>query len=73
MTKKARVSKRVVNTKRHTVGYMIGKKFEKTASAVRMTDRGRVAGVRRVGDHLQAKIGCRPLSDLPCVLENQVK
>jgi hypothetical protein len=66
MTKK-RVSKRVVNSKRHTTHYVIGGKTVSVSEATTMARKGLLAGVRVVGNHIQSAIGCRPLSKLPTV------
>lgn len=62
---KLRISRRVVNTKRHTVGYIAKKKFYSTPQITRMAKRGEVSGVRVVGNHIQAPPGRRRLVDLP--------
>lgn len=63
---KMRISKRIVNTKRHTQGYMIGSRFVSTNEARRLATQGRISGVRVVGGHIQSVNGSkRRLSDLP--------
>lgn len=63
---KMRISKRIVNTKRHTQGYMIGGRFVSTNEARRLAAQGRISGVRVVGGHIQSVNGSkRRLSDLP--------
>jgi len=63
-----RISRRVVNVKRHTVGYMIGGKMQSVSQTRRLAAAGRVAGVQVVGNHVQARPGRRRLSDLPTTL-----
>lgn len=65
MTMKQRISRRIVSPKRHVTHYVIGGKSVTVAQATKMASRGQLAGVRVVGDHIQAKIGCTPLSCLP--------
>ncbi len=60
-----RISKRVVNTKRHTTGYMISGKFHSVREAKRLATQGRIQGVRVVGNHIQAENGRKLLSSLP--------
>lgn len=68
---KLRVTKRVVNTKRHTIGYVAKKKFYTTSQITRMAKRGQVAGVRVVGNHIQAPPGARRLIDLPVEVQQK--
>ena len=63
-----RITKRVTNTKRHTLGYQIGGKFHSVARTRQLAAQGRVAGVQVVGNHVQAKAGRKRLSDLPTEL-----
>ena len=65
MTTKKRISRRIVNTKRHTTHYVIGGEQVPVLKARQMTLRGELAGVRVVGSHIQAKVGCNPLYSLP--------
>lgn len=67
---RSRLSKRVVSTKRHTLGYMAGGKFFSVKQAKIEAAAGNIAGVRVVGDHIQAAIGHRPLYMLPEVVNN---
>lgn len=66
-----KVTKRIVNVKRHTVGYVIdGKSYNLTRMSDRrtvlsMARNGRISGVRAVGNHIQAMPGRRKLSSLP--------
>jgi hypothetical protein len=60
-----RLTQRVVNTKRHTIGYVAQRKFYSTSQITRMAQRGQIAGVQVVGNHIQASPGGRRLIDLP--------
>lgn len=71
--RRLRISKRVVNTKRHTVGYMAAKKFYSTHQITRMARKGEVAGVRVVGNHIQAPPGARRLIDLPTEVQRKTR
>lgn len=62
---KKRVTRRVVDVKRHTTGYIVGGEFMTVAKARIEAERGKIAGVRVVGRHIQAAIGRKPLSNLP--------
>lgn len=60
-----RISKRVVNSKRHTTGYIIAGQFHSVAQTKNLASKGAIAGVRVVGNHIQAVNGRKRLSDLP--------
>jgi hypothetical protein len=65
-SRRLRLTKRVVNTKRHTIGYKASKDFYSTSQITRMAKKGEVAGVRVVGNHIQTPPGARRrLIDLP--------
>lgn len=66
---KLRISSRVVSTKRHTLGYMIGGKMYSVSQARSMAKNGRIAGVQVIGGHIQSIPGRRRLSDLPTRIE----
>ena len=66
---KMRVTRRIVNSKRHTQGYMIGGRFYSVADSTNLAARGRVSGVRVVGNHIQAESGRKRLSDLPTTVQ----
>ncbi len=66
---KMRVTRRVVNSKRHTQGYMIGGQFYTVPDSTNLVARGRVSGVRVVGNHIQAESGRKRLSDLPTTVQ----
>lgn len=60
-----RISRRLVNTKRHTTGYVINGQNYSVAQARRLAERGQLSGVRVVGRHIQAEPGRRRLTELP--------
>lgn len=60
-----RITSRIVNVRRHTTGYLINGKEYTVAQARNMASKGQIAGVRVVGNHLQATSGSRRLVDLP--------
>lgn len=63
---KLRITKRIVSTKRHTQGYVVGGRFVSIAEARKLASQGRINGVRVVGDHIQSINGSkRRLADLP--------
>jgi len=63
---KTRLYRRIVSKKRHTLGYVAaGGKFLSVQQATKAAQAGQLAGVRVVGNHIQAAIGARPLYALP--------
>lgn len=62
---KMRISKRIVDVKRHTKGYEIAGKRYSVAQTRKLAERGRLSGVRVVGRHVQAENGRKRLSSLP--------
>lgn len=70
---KARVTRRIMNSKRHVVGYIVGGQRLTVQQVRTAAAEGRVAGVRVVGNHVQAAIGARPLSALPTTVERARK
>jgi len=66
--KPQRITRRVVNTKRHTTGYVVGGEVYSVAQTRNMASRGDIAGVRVVGRHIQSVPGRKRLSDLPILL-----
>lgn len=68
MTKK-RITRRIVNSKRHTTHYVVGGNKVSVIEARRMAEKGLLAGVRVVGNHIQAKPGATPLSSLPTKID----
>lgn len=67
--KPMRVTRRIVNTKRHTTGYVIGGKSQSVAQARKLASTGRVSGVRVVGKHIQSIPGRKRLTDLPATIK----
>lgn len=66
-----RITRRVVNSKRHTKGYMINGKFHSVAQTKKLAASGRIYGVRVVGEHVQSEgNGRRRLSELPFDIRN---
>ena len=63
-----RITSRVVDTKRHTTGYVIGKRTYSVSQVRNMAAKNEVFGVRVVGQHIQALQGRKRLSDLPVVI-----
>jgi len=55
MTKanKARITRRLVSVKRHTIGFVINGKNCSRATAVKMAKAGRLNGIHVVGNHIQ--------------------
>lgn len=65
---KKRVTRRIVDVKRHTKGYIVGGAFMTVSVARKQAERGNIAGVRVVGQHIQAAIGRKPLTNLPTTI-----
>ena len=59
------LTSRLVNVRRHTIGYMAGSNRYTIAQVRKLASSGRVRGVRVVGKHVQAEVGTRRLTDLP--------
>jgi len=73
-----RINRRIVNTKRHTVGYIItGNERISRSQAVRMAGSGELSGVRVVGggsqSYIQSTNNDRRLYDLPEVVDNTMR
>lgn len=73
------VTKRGVNTKRHTTHYLVGGKWRTRAETVRLAQRGKVenAVVRRGGND-EMHIAARPYTyprmyDLPVLTQAQIR
>lgn len=64
-TTKLRITKRLVDVKRHTKKYKIGGKWVTRREAVRLAKKGKISGVQVVGNHIQAIPGKPRLSSLP--------
>jgi len=72
--RKIRLTKRVISTKRHTLGYKAAKEFYSTSQITLKAKRGEVAGVRVVGNHIQTPPGAkRRLIDLPTEIKRNKK
>jgi plasmid maintenance system antidote protein VapI len=72
----ARINRRILDTKRHTVGYVItGNKRITRKEAVRLAKRNQISGVRIVNgqtsDYLMSTTK-RSLQDLPIVIDNDL-
>ncbi len=63
-----RITRRVVNSKRHTVGYAFSNGKTATVRQAAQMAR-RITGVRRVGNHIQAQPNCRKLQTLPITFQ----
>ena len=66
---KSWITRRILNSKRHTVAYIVGGQRLTVEQVRAAAAAGRVAAVRVVGDHIQAAIGARPLYALPTTVE----
>ena len=60
-----RITRRLVNVRRHTTGYIIGGKQHSVSATRKLASAGRISGVQVVGNHVQAVPGRRRLTDLP--------
>jgi len=60
-----RITRRLVNVRRHTTGYIIGGKRHSVLATSKLAKAGRISGVQVVGNHVQAIPGRRRLTDLP--------
>jgi hypothetical protein len=65
-----RISRRIVNVKRHTLGYVVNGKSMTVRQVTQLASRGKVAGVQVVGNHVQARPGCRRLTRLPITIKS---
>ena len=52
-TKKCRVTHRITNVQRHTLGFTIDGKNYKLPSVVKFAQQGRLGGIQVVGSHIQ--------------------
>lgn len=66
---KLSISRRYLNSKRHTIGYTVGGKRMSVAETTRLARQGRIKNARVVGKHVQSAAGCSPLSSLPQVID----
>lgn len=60
-----KITSRVVDVRRHTVGYVAGGKKYSVGQIRNMAAKGRIKGVQVVGNHVQAVPGQKRLTDLP--------
>ncbi len=67
--KAQRITRRIVNTKRHTTGYVVGGQNRTVPQVRNLAAQGQVAGVRVVGQHIQSTKGRKNLLSLPVTLE----
>jgi len=63
--RKLKITRRIVNTKRHTTGYVVGGETLSVPQVRALARSGQVSGVRVVGQHIQALPGKKKLTDLP--------
>ena len=68
-----KITHRVVDVKRHTVGYVIANKKYSVSAVKKMARSGQISGVRIVGNHIQAPPGGRRLSELPMKFDKPSK
>ena len=67
-----KITKRVVDVKRHTKGYVDSNgKFMSVRRARQLASWGKISGVRVVGNHIQAATGRKPLSSLPTTVDTK--
>jgi hypothetical protein len=67
--KQVSITKRFVNTKRHTIAYVVGGKRLSVRKTAELAGQGRISGVRRVGNHVQSQANRRSLTNLPTTVE----
>lgn len=68
-TKAYKVTRRYVNTKRHTLAYQIAGKKVSRQQATKMAREGQLSGVVAVGNHIQSLPLVKPkLYDLPATI-----
>ncbi len=67
--KPQRITKRVVNSKRHTTGYVVGGESLSVPQVRKMASKGEIANVRVVGKHIQSLPGGKRLTDLPTLVK----
>jgi len=60
-----KITSRVVNVRRHTIGYVVGGRKYTVSQTRTMAEKGRIKGVQVVGNHVQALPGGKRLTDLP--------
>lgn len=70
-TASKKITKRVVDVRRHTKGYIVGGKEVSVPQARRMAAAGNLRGVQVVGNHIQAIPGQTRLSELPMMIKTR--
>lgn len=60
-----KITRRYVDSKRHTVGYFVGGQRRTVKEVAQLTRQGRIRNARIVGKHVQAAIGEQPFYALP--------
>lgn len=64
-----KITKRIVNVRRHTQGYVVGGCEVSVSQARKMAASGRLRGVQVVGGHIQSLPGKKRLSELPTLIK----
>lgn len=64
-----KITERIVDVRRHTKGYIAGRKRYTVSQIRKLAKSGRVRGVQVVGRHIQALPGQPRLSDLPMKID----
>ncbi len=67
--KQLKITRRIVSTKRHTTGYVVGGQTRTVPQVKKMAERNQISGVRVVGQHVQSVSGRKNLLDLPVIME----
>lgn len=65
-----KISRRLVDRKRHTRAYIVGGKRMTVAQATKLASQGKISGVRVVGNHIQSETGRKCLSTLPTTVQS---
>lgn len=63
-----KVTKRIVNVRRHTTHYVAGGKKYSVSQIRNLAAKGRIKDVQVVGNHIQAVPGGKRLTDLPTMV-----
>lgn len=64
-----KITKRIVDARRHTQGYVVGGKEVSVPQARKMAAAGCLRGVQVVGQHIQSLPGKKRLSELPMMIK----
>ncbi len=64
-----KITKRIVDVRRHTQGYIVGGQEMSVPQALKMAAAGRLRGVQVVGQHIQSLPGKKRLSELPMMIK----